>query len=229
MMEQEWLACTDPKPMLAFLRDKASDRKLRLLACACCRRIWQLLRDEGSRRVVEAAERFLDGKAHKNEWRRAALQAKAVSEELHAKAVSEETPASKARYYAAAAAFLLTKTISPRGSADWAAAATYFHLGSTMAIHEAAEAHLLRCIAGNPFRPVAINPTCQTPTVLALAQAAYENRILPAGTLEPARLAVLADALEEAGCDNADILSHCRQPGEHVRGCWVLDFVLGKE
>jgi hypothetical protein len=87
---------------------------------------------------------------------------------------------------------------------------------------------LLRDIIGNPFHPVSINLAWQTPTVLSLAQAAYDNRILPAGTLEPARLAVLADALEEAGCDNADILNHLRQPGEHVRGCWVVDLVLGK-
>jgi hypothetical protein len=87
---------------------------------------------------------------------------------------------------------------------------------------------LLRDIVGNPFRPVPINPAWQTPTVVALAQAAYDNRILPAGTLEPARLAVLADALEEAGCDNADILTHLRQAGEHVRGCWPIDLLLGR-
>jgi hypothetical protein len=60
----------------------------------------------------------------------------------------------------------------------------------------------------------------------ALATAASDNRILPAGTLEPARLAVLADALEEAGCDNADILNHLRNSGPHVRGCWAVDGCL---
>jgi hypothetical protein len=83
-------------------------------------------------------------------------------------------------------------------------------------------------IFGNPFHAAALKSAWQTPTVVALAHAAYENRILPAGTLDPARLAILADALEEAGCDNADILNHCRQPGEHVRGCWVVDLLLGK-
>src|SRR5262249_3621549 len=77
-----------------------------------------------------------------------------------------------------------------------------------------------RDLFGNPLRPVTIDPAWQTPTALALAPAAYENRILPEGTLEPARLAILADALEEASCDNGELLNHCRQPGEHVRGCW---------
>jgi hypothetical protein len=222
MTEAEWLACTDPKSMLEFLLDKASDRKLRLFACACCRRIWQLLSDERSRGAVEAAERFVDGKAQKNEWRRAAFQANAVSEKLHAKAISEETHASKASYYAAAAALLLTvKNISPRGSADWAAAATYFHLGSTMAIQEAAQARLLRCIAGNPFRPVTFYPDWGTDTAVVLARQMYDAR-------EFSAMPILGDALQDAGCDNEDVLNHCRGPGSHVRGCWVVDLVLGK-
>jgi len=81
----------------------------------------------------------------------------------------------------------------------------------------------------NPFCPVAINQTWLTPTVLSLAQAAYDNRNLPSGTLDNARLAVLADALEDAGCSQEEVLNHCRQPGPHVRGCWVVDLLLGKE
>jgi hypothetical protein len=88
---------------------------------------------------------------------------------------------------------------------------------------------LLRDIFGNPFRPATISPAWQTPTVVALAQTAYEYRDLPSGHLDPARLAVLADALDEAGCTDADILNHCRRPGVHVRGCWVLDLLLGRE
>jgi hypothetical protein len=81
---------------------------------------------------------------------------------------------------------------------------------------------------GNPFRPATRSPACLTPQVVALVHASYEHRDLPSGTLDPARLAVLADALEEAGCDNPDILKHLRGPGPHVRGCWVLDLLLGK-
>jgi hypothetical protein len=68
-----------------------------------------------------------------------------------------------------------------------------------------------------------------TPQVVALAQAAYEQRELPSGALDAARLAVLADALEEAGCTDADILNHLRSPSPHVRGCWAVDLTLGKE
>jgi hypothetical protein len=91
---------------------------------------------------------------------------------------------------------------------------------------------ILRCIFGNPFGSVSISPSVLTwndAIVVRLAQTAYEERYLPEGTLDNVRLAILADALEEAGCTNADILNHCRQPGEHVRGCWVIDLILGKE
>jgi proteasome lid subunit RPN8/RPN11 len=91
------------------------------------------------------------------------------------------------------------------------------------------QAHLIRDITGNLFRYIALNTAWLTPTVASLAQAAYEERLLPVGSLERSRLAVLADAVEEAGCDNADILSHLRGPGPHVRGCWALDLLLGKE
>ena len=86
----------------------------------------------------------------------------------------------------------------------------------------------MREVFGNPFRPTAIDPAWQGPDVKALAQTAYEERSLPAGTLDPAGLAVLADALEEAGCSDAEMLTHLRGPGAHPRGCWVLDLLLGK-
>jgi hypothetical protein len=87
---------------------------------------------------------------------------------------------------------------------------------------------LVRCVFGNPFRPVTIDPAWLTPTVLSLAQAAYDNRDLPAGTLQPDRLAILGDALEEAGA-GGEIVEHLRSPDPHIRGCFVLDLVLEKE
>jgi hypothetical protein len=79
----------------------------------------------------------------------------------------------------------------------------------------------LRCVFGNPFRPVAADPSWLTPTVVALAYAIYADRAFD-------RMPVLADALEEAGCDHHDVLAHCRGDGPHVRGCWVVDLVIGK-
>jgi hypothetical protein len=102
-------------------------------------------------------------------------------------------------------------------------------------------ASLLRDIFGNPFRPLpplgrraaslwerelAAALRWNSGVVSDLARAAYEERILPTGTLHPARLAVLADALEEVGCINAEILGHLRGPGPHVRGCWPVDLLL---
>ena len=77
-----------------------------------------------------------------------------------------------------------------------------------------------RDVAGNPFRPIVADHAWLTPTVQSIASAIYQDRAFD-------RLPILADALEEAGCTNAEVLLHCRQPGEHVRGCWVVDLVLG--
>jgi hypothetical protein len=84
-------------------------------------------------------------------------------------------------------------------------------------------------IFGNPFRPVELNPIWVSSMVVALAQAAYDEPILPAGTLDPDRLAVLADALEDSGCTDPAILHHLRGPGPHVRGCFVIDALLGNK
>ena len=83
------------------------------------------------------------------------------------------------------------------------------------------------CLVPCPEMTVSLG--LETGEGIASSPAGHEERILSTGTLDPDRLAILADALEDAGCDNADILNHCRQPGEHVRGCWVVDLVLGKE
>jgi hypothetical protein len=96
----------------------------------------------------------------------------------------------------------------------------------------AAQVALLLCIFGNPFRPTpSMDPAVlawERGTVVNLAHLAYAERVLPSGTLDPTRLAVLADALEDAGCTDPDLLGHLRSPGPHTRGCWALDPCLGK-
>ncbi len=87
------------------------------------------------------------------------------------------------------------------------------------------QAALIRCIFGNPFRPVSRDPAWLSADVKALAHAAYDNRRLPGGELEAPQLLILADALEEAGCTEATLLDHLRVPAPHVRGCWAVDLL----
>jgi hypothetical protein len=82
--------------------------------------------------------------------------------------------------------------------------------------------HARREIVGNPFRPVSFSPEWRTDTALSLAAQMYDSRDFSA-------MPILADALQDAGCDSEDVLNHCRGPGPHCRGCWVVDLVLGKE
>ncbi|WP_246173648.1 hypothetical protein [Limnoglobus roseus] len=84
------------------------------------------------------------------------------------------------------------------------------------------QAAILRDIFGDPFRPVTFDSHWQSETAVSLAQAIYDDRAFD-------RLPILADALQDAGCEDADVLSHCRGDGPHVRGCWVVDLVLGKK
>jgi hypothetical protein len=98
----------------------------------------------------------------------------------------------------------------------------HLHRGSADSDEKVAQTHVLRDVLGNPFRPVTIDPAWLTSTVVALASGIYDERAFD-------RLPILADALQDAGCDSADILTHCRGDGPHVRGCWVVDLILGKE
>jgi hypothetical protein len=227
MTEQEWLDGIDPEPMLKTLGRKASDRKLRLFTSACCRRVWHLLADARSRTAVEVMERYADGAASEEERQAAQKAAQAVWDP------GEEHEADLDNAPAWAADMLVRGEIIGdqwvfRGEA-WASIVTESaQAGAARGVENQAQTLLLRDIFGNPFRRASVKPAWQTPSVVSLAQAAYEERILPAGTLDPTRLAVLSDALEEVGCSNAQLLEHCRGPGPHVRGCWALDLILGK-
>jgi hypothetical protein len=233
MREKDWLARSDPKAMVEFVRTKGSDRKKLLFAVACCRRIWSWMADSRSTMAVEVAERFADGLANHRECEAASAAALAAVEGATRFAGFEFEEGDDKQWGEFNAAFAAEIVVRRGGYDPWESAVTCgyaieFLTGTPIDAERVAQVAFVLDIFGNPFRSVTINPAWQTPTVLALATATYENRIPPAGTLEPPRLAVLADALEEAGCDNADILNHCRQPGEHVRGCWVLDLLLGK-
>src|SRR5260370_13288911 len=210
MTEGEWLECTDPAPMLESLRGKASDRKLRLFACACCRRVWDLLPEMIIRQLVDVAERYVDGKATVTELgrlRKLATRAEARYFQPHWLAVRHASVESAHWIAYGASLRVPCKPVLGIGSEG------------------AAQAILLRDIFGNPFRPVALDPAWLAwngGTVRKMAEAIYDDRAFD-------RLPILADALEEAGCTDRDILDHCRSGGDHVRGCWVIDLLLGKE
>jgi hypothetical protein len=226
--------------MLEFLRGRASDRKLRLFAVACCRRIWHLLADVRSRGAVELAERFAGGEAGREELDLAEEAAGAVAGEAEAAADKATSAAAKEAAWAAIepadAAWATLRTAIEDAARDickaaaWAAAkaagaaATAAQEETAGAAERKAQAALLRDLFGNPFRPFHVDPAClswRDGTVLKMAQAIYDDRAFD-------RLPILADALEEAGCSDPILLAHLRGPGPHVRGCFAVDALLGK-
>lgn len=222
------MAGVELNALLEFVHDRSSERKRGLFAAACCRRVWHLLKDERSREAVEVAERYVDDAATEGEKMDAEMEAEAADEALAAG--GRDAASSRA----ALSAYCVTCFGAGWDQADpgWDFAyptASYAADAARGVGTGANQLALLRCIFGNPFRSIAIDSAGMTAMVRSLAQAAYEERELPSGHLDPARLAVRSDALEDAGCNNADILAHLRGPGLHVRGCWVVDLLLGKE
>lgn len=215
MTEQDWLACDDPMLMLdhhqwvtgPWPNPFTSDRKLRLFACACCRQIWHLLTDERSRRAVEAAEQFAD-------------RPDFFSLELFDAGVN--APGNTSPSPSVLTQDLLAWGTTLKNYAIVRELIFWFNQSPEQALPGA---HLLRDIVGNPFRPVVIKPLACSRDMLhrcvSLAQAIYDDR-------DFALMPILADALEEAGCQQEEILRHCREPGTHVRGCWCVDLLLGK-
>jgi len=233
MTEQEWLECTDPTPMLEFLRGKASDRKLRLFAAACCRNIWHLLTDARSRKAVEVSELFADGMTSIEELRIIHENASAAAQIAYNAALlpdvgTNEYPASAAKYASDDLRFWDMHHAAGVCAADaeWAASiridSKKKNGPNPRAASREAHASLLHCIFGNPFRPVTIDPRWLTSTVTDLAQSVYGEKAFD-------RMPILADALMDAGCDSEEIINHCRSEGPHVRGCWVVDLLLAKE
>ncbi len=221
MTEEEWLESINPRPRVYYLRGKVSERKFRLLACACCRAVWPLLVHERSRKGVEHAEAHAEGLIGDDVLDAACAEASEASDELENLCVEGVGEGPEIVWNAAEAAWSVTAAWQHVCEAPGIAHYCSGQTGEVVA--------LFRDVVGNPFRPVALDPVLLTPTVRALAEATYDERELPSGHLTSARLAILADALEEAGCAEQSVLDHLRSPGPHVRGCWPLDLLLAKE
>jgi hypothetical protein len=211
--------------MLSYLQDRAGERKRRLFLAALCRRYWHLLDDPRSRRAVEASEEYADAQIGISELE-AALAAAGPSED-------RSYTANWARWLGGDMQTAYHRAIAAH--AAWSAAGGYIYAGESFQHAVSSErerqqfhlAHgpLLREVFGNPFRPSRIDADWlqwNGSTVVALARSSYEQAQFDA-------MPILADALEEAGCTEKDILRHCRQQGQHCRGCWVIDLLLAKE
>jgi hypothetical protein len=227
MTEAEWLAATEPSVVPAALHGRASDRKLRLLNVACGRRIWASLPPD-SRNFVEVLEQYADGlvpaQVYLLHWTHA----------INVAAAADHDPPDTSTYATAsvgisnpptvASVFSCLSTAATAMASGFAECAPEGEYDSTFTRVREMEAswqsQLIRDIFGNPFRPVAADPTWLTSTVTALARQMYEAR-------DFAAMPILADALQDAGCVHEDILGHCRGDGPHVRGCWVVDLLLG--
>jgi hypothetical protein len=210
MTEAQWLACTDPDAALRQVRRRASQRKLRLFAVACCRQVWHLL-DPKHHESVAVAERFADGEATVAELR--AAHSSLLDPYHFAHPTDESRAASFAGYQVAHGAAYDAARIAAESARH------ALPPGTEAAAEQIA---LLRDIFGNPFRRFRIDTKWRTDTALSLARQVYESRDFGA-------MPILADALQDAGCESEDILAHCRHPhATHVRGCWVVDLLLGK-
>jgi hypothetical protein len=223
MTEREWQGCDDPEMMLEFLEGKASDRKVRLFACACWRHLFeQLAVSPWGRKAVDVAGLFADGKVGLDELQ----EAEAAATSTGASAAASAKGGAHAAYLSADLAKYAVRdhaSVIVPAEEDHPA----FAAGGEVEVAKErwAQANLLRDIFGNPLRLLPqVNPAWlawEGGTVPKLAAAVYDERAFD-------RLPVLADALEEAGCDAVELLDHLRGPGPHVRGCWAVDLLLGK-
>ena len=205
MTDSEWQSASEPHAMLESLQrsGRPSARKLRLFAVACSRRMWDWI-DTPGRMAVEVAERFADGSAGPEELRAARLACQGAG--------------SQAAWYAAAT----NPAIAARNAARSAQAGAANHPLVGSEVDELlAQAQLLREIFGNRLPHSSAEPSWLTPSVVTMAQAIYDQRAFD-------RLPEIACVLEDAGCANQEIFGHCRGPGPHYRGCWVVDTLLGR-
>jgi hypothetical protein len=234
MTEREWVGATRPLPMETFLRESnASPRKRLLIGPACCRTVWGLLTDPRSRAAVALAEELVDEPLGSGRGRPTCVAASEAWRSF----------GPHARHGSAAGAAYLALALCLRwhrrdrwennvgdvmlkvrdAEDDYRGGWGRYVLPDDPAFRpqHPRQADLVRDIFGNPFRPVSLDPSWLTSTVRTLAEGIYAERAFD-------RLPILADALQDAGCADPDMLDHCRGSGSHVRGCWVVDLVLGK-
>lgn len=232
MTEEEWKVCDDPARMPEFVRGKVSDRKLRLFAVTCCRRLAGGVANPKVLYALDLAGRAADGADVPGKLRRAGADlrdAMALQEQRFGEfGYIHDTEWFPTR---AVARLFGEKGIAPVSQVVWIPGrVTRAVRETTLSAYrerdalaeQAAMADLVREVCGDPFRPVALDPSWLTSAVTALSNRVYDTRDF---SLMP----ILHDALIEAGCDDADVLGHCRDSNAvHVRGCWVVDMLTDR-
>jgi hypothetical protein len=247
MTEAEWLAGADPLPLVNEVAERAGDRRLRLLVVACARRAWHLFEVGSYREMIEMAERYCDGAVAGEVMGRTRIEARAAYDRAMetiqpVNAIRMLVPYEMAEvaFVACAEPGTLTERIATfagryrrgshyvmRGVDAVAKAASYVATSegernpniAAQSAEWAEQADLARDIFGNPFRPVAIEPSWRTSAVVTLARQMYESR-------DFTPMPIVSDALLDAGCDHSDVIAHCRSDRPHVRGCWLVDLLL---
>jgi len=230
MTEADWLACTDPVPMLDFLRGKVSARKLSLFVGACCRRALGSTTEAATRHALMLVEQIAEGQviaARRERVRVAAGQAVihcGASEPVGPLVLSSNR--GPIRIDPSALDPLLGSVLERLvcwGPNTWQSQ-RLVEAFTQAGLAPSWQAHLLRDVIRGMFRPLLFRAAWRAwndGVTVRIARTVYNEAAYDA-------LPILADALEDAGCDSAEMLSHLRGPGPHVRGCWVVDLLLGK-
>jgi hypothetical protein len=220
MTEAEWLECQEPERMLTFLEGKVSSRRGRLTVAASCRLVWPFLRDPRCRRSVEASEQFAEGLLSDRGRQGAYLAAERARWRIYRSVSNQVWPGGRVPRVLAAS---IASQLASCPSLDHQALCTAIeHVVSIHEGHRTAVADLLREICTSVAFPCTVEPSWLSREVRHLAEALCLQ-------WDCSGLAVLSDALEDAGCTDTVILGHLRSPGPHALGCWPLDLILGKQ
>ena len=217
MTEAEWLTCDNPGVIFELLRRRASHRKMRLFAAECFGRLVRVLPDPRQRRALEVLVAWAEGTTTQSAMAEAVRDTRFACYEFPSRIGNQDQPPGDDLHFVGLMLYREFLSSSPGVHALAAPGGLADRL-----TEQVRQSELLRDIFGNPFRSVTFDPAWNTDTAVTLAGQMYGWRDFSA-------MPILADALQDAGCDSEAILTHCRGPGPHVRGCWVIDLVLGKE
>ena len=225
-MEQEWFSATSFDCVTFWPHIRKQHRKVRLFSLACSRRAINLLADKEFESILEIAELFADQHI---DWQLVEEVRKDLGK-IHKRIHSECRAVEDFGQYSTGS--LVDATLKKPSQAIRSYRKARFAFAFfcqpdpeqhrlRYSAEELVQVALARDIFGNPFQPVTFDPAWRTPESINIAGRMYDSRDFSA-------MPILADALEEGGCTNSNVLLHCRESGAHVRGCWVVDLVLGK-